>query len=246
MPRLQPLALAYFVLATLTSAAGVRGIGDDVVAPDQPESRELDLVSGVKSIDLGCFRNKRRDRVFPRKYREIQINMTPETCASHCLGLGEFEFYALQGGRECWCGRAGTNIDKFGALPDERCSDPCPGNAKEECGGKLSFRAFKFQRAPPRPDYLGCFVDEKCDRLFETPVKTLGRNNDPETCRAACGPGFAYYGLQSGNECWCGKAHEEFDKLGPTKHCAHRCTGDYTATCGGFNAMEVFAMHCAS
>lgn len=47
MPRLQPLALAYFVLATLTSAAGVRGIGDDVVAPDQPESRELDLVRAL-------------------------------------------------------------------------------------------------------------------------------------------------------------------------------------------------------
>ncbi|CAM9243915.1 unnamed protein product [Pylaiella littoralis] len=244
MPQLQPLAWVCFLLATLTSAAGVRG--NDVTTPGQPQSREFSLVHGVESTSLGCFKDRPHEfRVFGRRNSHTQIHMTPDSCASLCLGKGIHKYYGLQNGNECWCGTAGVEIDKWGALPQQHCEMPCAGNKSKKCGGNMSFKAFQFGASPPPPDHLGCFEDDHCGRIFSKPAIEMNRKNTAENCKAACGPRFAYYGLQRGDECWCGKADEDFDKHGASDECAHRCTGDHKAVCGGFNAMNVFVMHCA-
>lgn len=79
----------------------------------------------------------------------------------------------------CMCGRAGTNIDKHGALPDTRCDKPCVGDSSRTCGGNESFQAFQFAKNSLRRDYIGCFSDEACDRIFSK-KETFVVSNSPE------------------------------------------------------------------
>lgn len=251
MPRLQSLALACLLLAATTSATGVRGAGgDDVAAPAQPHSRELGMivapVEGVESTDLGCFRDRkaRQNRVFGWKNVDTQVHMTPETCASLCLGKGKNKYFGLQAGCECWCGESGVDIDKWGTLPQNRCNKPCTGDSSKTCGGHLSFQAFEFGASPQPAGHLGCFADKKCSRMFSRPPIMMHKTLTPENCKAECGPDYAYYAVERGHQCWCGKGNEKFDKNGPSDECSYRCTGDHTGVCGGHGAMNVFAMHC--
>lgn len=42
--------------------------------------------------------------------------------------------------------------------------------------------------------------------------------------------------------CWCGTEDEEYDSWGmvDASYCNYGCTGDYSATCGGRDSMQVF------
>jgi len=50
--------------------------------------------------------------------------------------------------------------------------------------------------------YIGCFVDDAKRDLD----KMIGRGNTVETCRAKCA-GYKYFGLQDGDQCFCGKSY---------------------------------------
>ena len=42
--------------------------------------------------------------------------------------------------------------------------------------------------------------------------------------------------------CFCGRADEDYTIYGASEECAYRCTGDVLSTCGGFFAMDIFAL----
>ncbi|CAM9197516.1 unnamed protein product, partial [Ectocarpus sp. 8 AP-2014] len=54
--------------------------------------------------------------------------------------------------------------------------------------------------------------------------------------------GYAYYGLQYSEECFCGTADEDYTIYGESDNCVSSCTGDASSTCGGAWAMDVYAM----
>ncbi|CBJ25809.1 conserved unknown protein [Ectocarpus siliculosus] len=169
-----------------------------------------------------------------------QSDMTPDVCAAYCLDEGTYTFYGVQYGQECWCGTSGTEYDRLGALEMSECDYPCTGDASLSCGGFDSFHAFELGALDKPEGYLGCFVDSQSSRLFSNPF-VASASNTAETCKATCA-GFAYYGLQYSEECFCGLADEDYTRLGTSDACGYRCTGDVLSTCGGFNAMDVFAM----
>lgn len=53
---------------------------------------------------------------------------------------------------------------------------------------------------------------------------------------------YLYYGLQNGEECWCGEAGAEYDTLGALDMttCDCPCAADASTTCGGYNAFQLF------
>ena len=88
-------------------------------------------------------------------------------------------------------------------------------------------------------DYVGCYEDSD-DRVFSHQV---GVDNamTPDWCRARCG-GYMYFGLQHGNECWCGNTFNL-----PEKHvrldeaqCSFPCAGDSSFKCGAAYIMNVY------
>ncbi|CAM9520719.1 unnamed protein product, partial [Ectocarpus fasciculatus] len=87
--------------------------------------------------------------------------------------------------------------------------------------------------------YLGCYTDTR-SRIFSAPV-IVSTDNSAETCKAAC-VGYAYYGLQWREECFCGTADEDYTVYGESDNCVLACTGDASSTCGGSWAMDVYAM----
>ncbi|CBJ25805.1 conserved unknown protein [Ectocarpus siliculosus] len=69
----------------------------------------------------------------------------------------------------------------------------------------------------------------------------VSSDNSAETCKAAC-VGYAYYGLQYREECFCGTEDEDYTIYGESNNCVASCTGDASSTCGGNWAMDVYAM----
>lgn len=45
---------------------------------NQAEAKAIGCVDGVKSIDLGCFKDDSRNRVFDNFNTKEQLNLTPE------------------------------------------------------------------------------------------------------------------------------------------------------------------------
>ncbi|CAM9882779.1 unnamed protein product, partial [Ectocarpus fasciculatus] len=86
--------------------------------------------------------------------------------------------------------------------------------------------------------HLGCYADDRDDRLFRAGKIDL-EENSVEACRAACS-GSPRFGLQYGRECWCGTDDEDYTKHGTSTDCDYSCKGNEDYTCGGFDAMNIF------
>ncbi len=90
------------------------------------------------------------------------------------------------------------------------------------------------------PQVLGCYADSTTgsNRDLPAPLHTPATNT-PSSCVATClGAGYAYAGVQYGNQCWCGNT---FGSYGTSTACTMACSGDATKICGGFNANNIYA-----
>ena len=76
----------------------------------------------------------------------------------------------------CWCGRAGTDLDRHDVLSMEECAYPCTGDDTSVCGGRNAFQAFEFGALAQPEGYLGCFTDNVPSRVFGTPFVSTGTN----------------------------------------------------------------------
>eukprot|EP00752_Nemacystus_decipiens_P012472 g11046.t1 len=175
--------------------------------------RTLRTEVSTTSPSHGCFRDKQEDRVLDEATSIDEADVTPDACAVTCLAQGSYEYYAVQYGQET------------------------------TCGGVDAFEIFEYDTEPPaETKSLGCFVDRTGDRVFETFLTSSG-DNTPENCEASCGSGYAYFGVQYGRECFCGRQGEEYNKHGESAGgCNMDCTGDRSTTCGGRHAIEVFSI----
>jgi tetratricopeptide (TPR) repeat protein len=69
--------------------------------------------------------------------------MTPVVCNTHC-GKGNFIYFGVQYGTECWCGNA---YGKYAKLGDERCGEKCGGDIFTNCGGRLTNSVYEVDAA---------------------------------------------------------------------------------------------------
>ncbi|GHJ87189.1 hypothetical protein NliqN6_3591 [Naganishia liquefaciens] len=87
--------------------------------------------------------------------------------------------------------------------------------------------------------YADCYADDShqdgMGRRLPYQAYSNNPNSTPDTCIAACqGVGYAYAGLQFGQECWCGNGAYSEATLGPNKpasECSTFCSSG--AKCGG-------------
>ncbi|CAM9658590.1 unnamed protein product, partial [Sphacelaria rigidula] len=144
---------------------------------------------------------------------------------------------------QCWCGAAGTDFDKYGP---STCDYACTGDSSATCGGYLAFDLFAVPQPAPTPaptpgptlypKSLGCYKDVRESRVF---VNMLSSDKmTPLVCAAHCSA-YTFYATQYGQECWCGTSDVVYAVHG-TSTCDMPCTGDASATCGGFYAFNVY------
>ena len=81
------------------------------------------------------------------KFRALNLEysdnlMTRDSCETKC-SIGNFTFYGLGNGLDCYCGNEIDNDMIF--LPLPLCNSPCGGNKSEICGGIESFNLFSLK-----------------------------------------------------------------------------------------------------
>ena len=67
-------------------------------------------------------------RLDDQQESSLQLNYTPHQLCSRC-----------------WCGEAGVEYDRHGALATNRCEIPCTGDASLTCGGYDSFQLYTYE-----------------------------------------------------------------------------------------------------
>ena len=89
-----------------------------------------------------------------------------------------------------------------------------------------------------RITYIGCFADCRGDtRAMPHNAGNL-KVDSPAACAAEC-PGWQYFALQDGQDCFCGN-DTGYSTQGPSSRCTTPCLGDKSVKCGGGCANSVY------
>ncbi|KAK6439478.1 hypothetical protein LTR95_004311 [Oleoguttula sp. CCFEE 5521] len=235
------------------------------VAPGQTFGSEY-------QIYLGCFNDTAGQTRALNAYSEANyVNMTVENCMGVCHDRG-YRLSGVEYAQECHCGNVlnptavggqlgcnwncgRTMVESLGYR--QNCggyslidlynnTDPAfVANGSETANGGLPVPYTPL--APFADNYVGCYTD--------LDPRTLNSNNTQsddmsvEVCAAFCagGPGYRYYGVEYGSQCYCGNAFASVAQLlnttsSPTNDsaCSIRCAGSNPELCGGANALSIY------
>lgn len=69
---------------------------------------------------------------------------------------------------QCWCGDSDLTSADYSRHGSGNCNYECAGDADLACGGFDAFSLYNTENAtePSDPSYLGCFADERDNRVF--------------------------------------------------------------------------------
>ena len=174
--------------------------------------------------------------MLPEKIISID-DMTPAVCAANCA---DYSYFGTQWSRECYCG----NLAPTEAADPADCNMPCAGDSTEMCGAGMRLSVYGLgAAAPANPDtvadfaYSGCYTDAVDVRTL--PGSTI---TSPDmtltTCAAICAD-YHYFGLEDGNQYFCGMDLDPSTKTGDAE-CQLKCSGDSSLVCGGTLRLTVY------
>lgn len=183
---------------------------------------------------IGCVVDKPGDRVLSAK-ATARDDMTPQACASICK---DYEYFGVEFGRECYCGRSFLGE----VVGDEQCTRGCSGDPSVLCGDGDRLNVYSSAAASSYPEsvgdyrYIHCGADSPTDRVLKG-AYTSAADMTIEKCAASCSE-YTYFGLEYGRECFCGNSYTGVEK--PKADCHYRCSGDGSQICGGSNRISVY------
>ncbi|KAH6653915.1 WSC domain-containing protein [Truncatella angustata] len=176
--------------------------------------------------------------------------MTIDTCLAYCSTKG-YHTAGLEYGRECWCGNALASGAQLDAGIRGNCSTPCAGDESQTCGGASLLSVYKndtVRAASWVPGvggyvYAGCYDEGKGRAVGDFRAADAAMTVD--ACVGICGgKGFAWAGLEYGQECWCARGLNKNAPLlsspGQADQCTMQCAGNKGQTCGGSNKVSVY------
>jgi hypothetical protein len=189
---------------------------------------------------LGCWYEGTRGRALPLQY--IAPDMTVAKCAAYCAA---YAFYGLEYADECYCGNAIIN----GAYQTEAsaCDTPCGGNSSQVCGGNNLLSIYQSNvpggaggPAPYTYAAVGCYAEPAQGRALQRVIASTQQTL--EGCFGTCSNGqFAYAGLETGQECWCGNALNPAATPVAASYCDMPCPGNSSQICGGPLALSLYS-----
>jgi hypothetical protein len=86
--------------------------------------------------------------------------------------------------------------------------------------------------------YQGCFTDSVNNRAF-TGAASSGSTMSVENCAAACSL-FQYFGVEYGDECYCGNSRATSSVSAAESECSMPCAGNKNEMCGGSSRLNVY------
>ena len=96
----------------------------------------------------------------------IADDLTPQKCAAACYRLSaNFTYAGVKGGKYCLCGQEFNGAEKADM---NSCASPCPGNARESCGGVNYVAVYNYTAGLPPP---GMSPEEACAQAADSACK---------------------------------------------------------------------------
>lgn len=103
-------------------------------------------------------------------HKTIKNNTTCPPCSSghHCTDL-----LSVGVAEKCWCGGPELTVADYSRHGLGNCNVVCNGDDTVLCGGSFAFSLYETDALEPRdPDYLGCYADDRDNRVFEFQYST--------------------------------------------------------------------------
>lgn len=199
-------------------------------------------------VNIGCWVDTVAHRTLGGAYYRGD-DVTPAMCADYCYQKNFF-LSGVEFGNECMCGNELLAPD-YAALSD--CNQACAGDSTLSCGNADRLSVYVGQDRPAilRPDVLvgpdansqyisyGCYSDSYATRTLTGPSFTAD-NMTATVCTASCfSQGFAYAGLELGNQCFCGQTLPA-DQVVDASRCDTPCAGNSAFSCGAGLRLDIY------
>lgn len=204
---------------------------------------------------MGCY-NETHDRRALNGNGRTGSSNNLESCAAFCSG---YAYFGVEYGAECYCGS--TIYSNSVRQSDESgCSMACAANASQKCGGpdflniyyinvtsSVSTTTTSISTTPTGPivvqsvgsySYMGCYTEATNGRALNSLSKAAA-SISVDTCASYCSA-YTYFGVEYGNECYCGNAIQSGSGLITDGRCKMPCAANSTQICGGPNGLNMY------
>ncbi|KAF7329976.1 putative fungistatic metabolite [Mycena kentingensis (nom. inval.)] len=202
----------------------------------------------------GCVREATAGRTLTG-YSYTDGGLTIDKCVATCNTKG-FSIAGAQYSSECYCGNSFQATDKDGgaAAPATDCKMPCAGESTQTCGDSFRLSIYTKNTTTTTPTtpttnttdpnayaYVGCLQEPANGRLLTGYSFTNGKLT-VELCQSTCkGRGFTYYGVEYGNECYCGTGYSAPVVKANEADCSMPCAGNSAQKCGAGFRINVYS-----
>ncbi|KAK0163016.1 hypothetical protein PV327_006732 [Microctonus hyperodae] len=164
-----------------------------------------------------------QNRTIKVKLDKKLLNFTPI-----CDVIGREAVSAVTRARSQFCKELIVNVSclsQQGKLYPERLYSSCPHST-----GFIG-----------KPKNLGCFKDDKTQRILSGYYAIFKTNNSPEHCAFMClQSGYRFAGTEYSTECFCGMEEPPQVKRLPDSSCNMKCSGDPRQSCGGYLTTNIY------
>ncbi|WVR00301.1 hypothetical protein IAU59_007444 [Kwoniella sp. CBS 9459] len=171
--------------------------------------------------------------------------MTIQTCQAFCLSKN-YPLAGLEYGRECYCG---TALQSYSALGFSGCNMPCAGSSQDTCGGSSRLSVYNYTAYVP-PQLVasvstyklqGCYTEPTKGRALAAYSFTNSTGMTAEWCVSGCQlKGYAYAGMEYGQECWCDKSLNTASTQVANSECSMLCPGNQREYCGAGSRLALY------
>ncbi|KAI5275150.1 hypothetical protein E4T47_01817 [Aureobasidium subglaciale] len=203
---------------------------------------------------MGCF-NETHDRRALNGPSKAGNTNTLESCATFCAG---YAYFGVEFGQECYCG-ASLYANSILQKDESGCSVACAGNSAQKCGGGDYLNVYYTNvttsstttSAPTSTTtgpitvqsvggytHLGCYNELANGRALNQ-LNKAGSSVSVTFCASYCSA-YTYFGIEYGQECYCGNTIASGSAPVADGRCKMPCAGNATEICGGSSGLNMY------
>ena len=206
----------------------------------------------------GCYKENNPGRQLQVQLWGNNPDNSNEDCVTACANKG-YTFAGSQYTSECWCGNSRPILK----TEETDCNYACTGNETETCGGNGYFHNGSFislfangtnvkstgsssNSAPAIVKqaggytYTGCYTEGTGGRALSDSA-TATNDMTVEECSSYCS-GSTYFGVEYGNECYCGTTLGAGSVKVADTDCSMNCPGDNLEYCGAGSRLGLYKL----
>ncbi|WVW80508.1 hypothetical protein I302_102492 [Kwoniella bestiolae CBS 10118] len=203
----------------------------------------------------GCYKENNPGRQMKTQIYGNGAN-TNEMCTKACSDAG-YTYAGTQYLSECWCSPYPPTLQ----VDEANCNFACSSNINEICGGNGVDQAGSYislfmdvtqgAGSVPKGPFvnngtngytsIGCYTEGTGGRALSI-GKGLGQATNVANCTAAC-QGYAYAGVEYGQECYCGNTIGTGSVPAPLTDCNMVCAGNSSEYCGAGSRLNMYALN---